>query len=92
MRIRLAHSAVLLAVTLLPAGLVAPPPARAQKPPIKIGFLAPLTGGAAQIGRGELQNSVIHTYPAVSQFWTYKPEDFLKQPLYTRDWPPCRGC
>jgi len=41
---------------------------------------------------GELQNSVIHTYPAVSQFWTYKPEDFLKQPLYTRDWPPCRGC
>jgi ABC-type branched-subunit amino acid transport system substrate-binding protein len=32
------------------------------------------------------------TYPAVSQFWTYKPEDFLKQPLYTRDSPPCRGC
>jgi len=41
---------------------------------------------------GELQNSVIHTFPAVSQFWTYKPEEFLKQPLYSRDSPPCRGC
>ena len=41
---------------------------------------------------GELQNTVIKTYPAVSQFWTYKPEDFLKQPLYTRDYPPCKGC
>jgi branched-chain amino acid transport system substrate-binding protein len=41
---------------------------------------------------GELQNIVIHTYPAVSQFWTYKPEDFLKQPLYNRDIPPCRAC
>ena len=41
---------------------------------------------------GELQNTVIHTYPAVSQFWTYKPEEFLKQPLYNRDIPPCRAC
>ena len=41
---------------------------------------------------GELQNTVIHTYPAVSQFWTYKAEDFLKQPLYNRDIPPCRAC
>jgi branched-chain amino acid transport system substrate-binding protein len=41
---------------------------------------------------GELQNTVIHTYPAVSQFWTYKPEDFLKLPVYNRDVPPCRTC
>jgi branched-chain amino acid transport system substrate-binding protein len=41
---------------------------------------------------GELQNTVIHTYPAVSQFWTYKPEEFLKQPVYSRDYPPCRYC
>ena len=41
---------------------------------------------------GELQNTVIHTYPAVSQFWTYKPEDFLKQPLYNRDVPACKAC
>ena len=37
---------------------------------------------------GELQNTVIKTYPKVSQFWKYTPEDYLKQPLYTRDWPP----
>ena len=41
---------------------------------------------------GELQNTVIHTFPAVSQFWTYKPEEFLKQPVYNRDQPPCRFC
>ena len=41
---------------------------------------------------GELQNTVIHTFPAVSQFWTYKPEDFLKNPVYSRDYPPCTKC
>ena len=41
---------------------------------------------------GRLQNTVIATYPAVSQFWKYKPEDFLKQPLYGRDHPPCKAC
>lgn len=41
---------------------------------------------------GELQNTVIHTFPAVSQFWTYEPEEFLKQPVYSRDYPPCRHC
>ncbi len=41
---------------------------------------------------GRLQNTVIHTFPNVSQFWTYKPEDFLKQPVYSRDYPPCKSC
>ena len=41
---------------------------------------------------GKLQNTVIHTFPNVSQFWTYKPEDFLKNPVYSRDSPPCRHC
>ncbi len=41
---------------------------------------------------GKLQNTVIHTFPAVSQFWTYKPEDFLKNPVYSRDYPPCTHC
>jgi branched-chain amino acid transport system substrate-binding protein len=40
--------------------------------------------------RGELQNTVIHTYPNVSQFWTYKPEEFLKQPVYSREYPPLK--
>jgi branched-chain amino acid transport system substrate-binding protein len=41
---------------------------------------------------GKLQNTVIITYPAVSQFWKYPPEEFLKQPVYSRDFPPCRHC
>ena len=41
---------------------------------------------------GQLQNTVVFTYPAVSQFWKYNPEEFLKMPLYTRDYPPCKFC
>ena len=41
---------------------------------------------------GKLQNTVIYTYPAVSQFWKYNPKEFLKQPVYSRDFPPCRHC
>jgi branched-chain amino acid transport system substrate-binding protein len=41
---------------------------------------------------GRLQNTVIHTFPNVTQFWTYKPEDFLKNPVYSRDFPPCKHC
>ena len=41
---------------------------------------------------GQLQNTVIFTYPQVSQFWKYNPEEFLKMPLYTRDYPPCKAC
>ena len=36
--------------------------------------------------------SVVFTYPAVSQFWKYNPDEFLKMPLYTRDYPPCKYC
>jgi branched-chain amino acid transport system substrate-binding protein len=39
---------------------------------------------------GRLVNRVIHTYPDASQFWTYKPEEFLKNPVYSRDWPPAK--
>src|SRR6266705_4509698 len=41
---------------------------------------------------GKLQNTVIHTFPNVSQFWTFKPEEFLKNPVYSRDYPPCKHC
>lgn len=33
---------------------------------------------------GELQNTVIETFPNVSQFWSYDPAEYLKQPLYAR--------
>src|SRR5439155_504413 len=40
---------------------------------------------------GRLVNSVIHTYPDVSQFWTYDPKEFLKNPVYSRDFPPAKN-
>jgi branched-chain amino acid transport system substrate-binding protein len=40
---------------------------------------------------GRLVNRVIRTYPNVSQFWTYKPAEFLKNPVYSRDWPPAKN-
>jgi branched-chain amino acid transport system substrate-binding protein len=40
---------------------------------------------------GRLVNSVIRTYPNVSQFWTYKPDEFLKNPVYSRDYPPAKN-
>jgi branched-chain amino acid transport system substrate-binding protein len=40
---------------------------------------------------GKLVNTTIKTYPKVSQFWTYNPEEFLKQPVYSRDNPPARN-
>jgi branched-chain amino acid transport system substrate-binding protein len=39
---------------------------------------------------GRLQNTVIHTYPMVSQFWTYKADEFLKTPPYDRNYPPVK--
>jgi len=42
--------------------------------------------------KDRLQNTVIATYPAVTQFWKYKPDEYLKRPLYSRDYPPCKHC
>jgi branched-chain amino acid transport system substrate-binding protein len=42
--------------------------------------------------KDELWNVVIKTYPHVSQFWTYGKDKFLKQPVYSRDFPPCKFC
>jgi len=41
---------------------------------------------------GKLQNTVVHTYPNVSQFWTYKQDEYLKGPAYDRNSPPCKFC
>jgi branched-chain amino acid transport system substrate-binding protein len=40
---------------------------------------------------GRLVNSVIKTYPDVSQFWTYDPKQFLASPVYSRDFPPAKN-
>jgi branched-chain amino acid transport system substrate-binding protein len=39
---------------------------------------------------GQLVNTVIKTYPNVSQFWTYDEKAFLAGPVYTRDFPPAK--
>ena len=36
-------------------------------------------------------NAIVKTYPNVSQFWTYNKEEFLKNPVYSRDYPPARN-
>ncbi len=38
------------------------------------------------------QNTVIETYPMVSQFFKFDPETYLKAPVYGRDYPPCKFC
>ncbi len=35
---------------------------------------------------------MIATFPAVGQFYKYKPDEYMKTPLYTRDYPPCKHC
>jgi branched-chain amino acid transport system substrate-binding protein len=35
---------------------------------------------------------VIKTYPNVSQFGQYNKDEFLKQPVYSRDFPACKYC
>jgi branched-chain amino acid transport system substrate-binding protein len=40
---------------------------------------------------GRLVNSVTKTYPDVSQFWTYDKVAFLKNPVYSRDYPPAKN-
>jgi branched-chain amino acid transport system substrate-binding protein len=42
--------------------------------------------------KDELWNTVIKTYPNVSQYWTYGKEKFLQQPVYSKDFPPCKYC
>jgi branched-chain amino acid transport system substrate-binding protein len=39
----------------------------------------------------QLVNTVIKSYPNVSQFWTYPEKDFLANPVYSRDYPPARN-
>jgi len=40
---------------------------------------------------GKLVNTIIKTYPKVSQFWTYDEKAFLAKPVYSRDNPPAKN-
>jgi branched-chain amino acid transport system substrate-binding protein len=39
----------------------------------------------------ELVNTVVKTYPNVSQFWTYDEKEFLAKPVYDRNEPPAKN-
>jgi branched-chain amino acid transport system substrate-binding protein len=40
---------------------------------------------------GKLVNTIVKTYPNVSQFWTYDEKWFLSQPVYSRNYPPLKS-
>ena len=40
---------------------------------------------------GQPVNTVVKTYPSVSQFWTYEEKAFLANPVYGRDSPPAKN-
>jgi branched-chain amino acid transport system substrate-binding protein len=39
---------------------------------------------------GKLTNTIIKTYPQVSQFWTTDPAKAVEQPIFSRDFPPSK--
>ncbi len=39
----------------------------------------------------QLANTIVKTYPNVSQFWTYDEKTFLANPVYARDYPPAKN-
>jgi branched-chain amino acid transport system substrate-binding protein len=39
---------------------------------------------------GQLVNTIVETFPHVSQFWTYDPKAFMSGPQYSRDQPPAK--
>jgi branched-chain amino acid transport system substrate-binding protein len=45
----------------------------------------------AEMKGGALANPVVKTYANVSQFWKYPAEEFLKNPVYSRDWPVAKN-
>jgi len=40
---------------------------------------------------GELVNTIVATYPNVSQFFNYDPKKFVAAPVYSRDYPPAKN-
>ncbi len=40
---------------------------------------------------GKLVNTIVKTYPQVNQFWTTDPKEAVKQPIFSRDFPPSKN-
>jgi branched-chain amino acid transport system substrate-binding protein len=45
----------------------------------------------AEKQNGKMVNKTVKTYNKVSQFWTMNPQEFLAQPVFSRDYPPMKG-
>src|SRR6266704_164016 len=74
MRTPRGFSIILLVLALLAISVTVLAPVEAQKKPIKIGFLAPLTGGAAQIGRDTVNGFEMYLEEAGQQMAGRKVE------------------
>jgi branched-chain amino acid transport system substrate-binding protein len=63
--------------------------------PVKFDHLGNVVGDVfirrSERKNGALVNTVIKTYPNVSQFWTYDEKEFLAAPVYSRDYPPAKN-
>jgi branched-chain amino acid transport system substrate-binding protein len=63
--------------------------------PVKFDHLGNVVGDVfirkCERKNGKLVNTIIKTYPNVSQFWTFNEKDFLAQPVYSRDFPPAKN-
>jgi len=63
--------------------------------PVKFDHLGNIVGDVfirrCERKNGQLVNTVIKTYPDVSQFWTYDEKAFLANPVYSRDNPPAKN-
>jgi branched-chain amino acid transport system substrate-binding protein len=42
--------------------------------------------------KDELWNTVVKTYTDVGTYWKYDPAKFKAQPMYDRNFPPCKFC
>jgi len=40
---------------------------------------------------GKLTNTIVKTYPQVSEFWTTPAAEAVKQPIFSRDFPPSKN-
>jgi branched-chain amino acid transport system substrate-binding protein len=40
---------------------------------------------------GQLVNTIVDTFPEVSQFWSYEPRAFLAMPAYSRESPAAKN-
>ena len=44
-----------------------------------------------RVAEAKLGDTILETYPDVSQFWTYDPKWFLEQLVYSRDYPAAKN-